>query len=598
MVDLYDESDSEHGQVATKGSSQLVVRPKTNIEVVIYPPSQQSRQSRPAASKASKKRDNTSQDDEVVEEARLIDQSDDVKESDHSTSDAHTSYFREPTPERKRVTRASTAPKKQAATIRSVDELPKWAQKPTEMFLTSLVPELDRVGKTVKHSLQRIKSIEDVKELLPLAPITDTWTAEESKKLRNERDKLCRSSAATKRLLSAGQGSDLMTLYKKCLRLYRCFPDDIISVDNNLVYHHPENNRPLKDGYENPNWVNTFCRNLNMVLQHGMFAGSQKLFATAIQYVIKVENGDQTPWWIEGETLEVPRRLQQLSRSNLGTGCPSSISTCWNKRQSLENHLGACSSLQLSVWSRKETSRCKDAGMGFAGVPMYRPTRLIAAMTTQARSGPYDYPTKKDMKEVRKYALHRRREKDAIREKEMAAAERAGYENSSDEEAEDDQGEVEELVESKESEDDEVIQDSSAENDQDGDTAMEDVGWLVFGKSHRRPASTEPLEQDNPDRDFPPDLSMESGMQLDHQPPLPQHQPSNAEDNSSCDAEDLAIRYPILGARIQELTERERQRQALLAQQPNHVQELERLVQIQALEELLETSRLEQLEQA
>ncbi|KAM7223514.1 hypothetical protein V8F06_000988 [Rhypophila decipiens] len=556
------------------------LRFSTNIEVVIYPPSQQSRQSRPAASKASKKRDNTSQDDEVVEEARLIDQSDDVKESDHSTSDAHTSYFREPTPERKRVTRASTAPKKQAATIRSVDELPKWAQKPTEMFLTSLVPELDRVGKT---------SIEDVKELLPLAPIADTWTAEESKKLRNEWDKLCCSSAATKSLLSAGQGSDLMTLYKTCLRLYRCFPDDIISVDNNLVYHHPENNRPLKDGYENPNW-----------------------------YVIKVENGDQTPWWIEGETLEVPRRLQQLSHSNLGTGLPQlhkhlleqtpeSRESSWSmlfsaverlvKKRDKPVQRRGCEPYKVELFHIDILTRALDQ-MGFAGVPMYRPTRLIAAMTTQARSGPYDYPTEKDMKEERKYALHRRREKDAIREKEMAAAERAGYENSSDEEAEDDQGEVEELVESKESENDEVIQDSSAENDQDGDTAMEDVGWLVFGKSHRRPASTEPLEQDNPDRDFSPDLSMESGMQLDRQPPLPQHQPSNAEDNSSCDAEDLAIRYPILAARIQELTERERQRQALLAQQPNHVQELERLVQIQALEELLETSRLEQLEQA
>ncbi|KAM7202426.1 hypothetical protein V8F33_002834 [Rhypophila sp. PSN 637] len=204
MVDLYDESDSEYGQVATKGSSQLATRPKTNIEVVIYSPSQPSRQTRPPAAKASKKRDDASQDNEVVEESRLIDESDDEEESDHSTSDAQASYFREPTPERKRVTRASTAPKKQAATIESVNELPKWAQKPTEMFLNPLVPELDRVEKRVKHSLPRIKSIEDVKELLPLAPITDTWTAEESKKLRSDWDKLCRTSAATKRLLSTG----------------------------------------------------------------------------------------------------------------------------------------------------------------------------------------------------------------------------------------------------------------------------------------------------------------------------------------------------------------------------------------------------------
>ncbi|KAM7202427.1 hypothetical protein V8F33_002835 [Rhypophila sp. PSN 637] len=412
-----------------------------------------------------------------------------------------------------------------------------------------------------------------------------------------------------------------------------------------------------------------------MVLQHGMFAGSQKPFATAIQYVIKVENGDRTPWSIEGETLEVPRRLQQLSRSNPGTGLPelheqlldrtpeskaspwsmlfSAVERLVKKRDKPVQRRG-CEPYKVEIAHQEILTRALDQ-MGFAGIPMYRPTRLIAAMMTQARSSQHDYPNEKDMKETRE-RCHT--------EKEMAAAERAEYEDFNDEEAEDDEGEVEELVESKESEDDEVIQDSAAENDQDSDTAMEDVSWLFFGKNHQRPASTEPFDQDNTNRDFSPDLSMESthwhrvsceehaeaglpmmlsegdirhqvqpeaaqsddgnqmyddgddGMQLDHQPPSdtngdeppwPQQQPSNAEDNlngeedlhdyPSCEAEDLAIRYPILAARIEQLAERQRQRQALLEQQPNHVQQLERLMQIQALEQLLERNLLEQLEQ-
>ncbi len=134
----------------------------------------------------------------------------------------------------------------------------------------------------------RFRGMVDVRQQLPQLPLNATWTAKHRERVERSWIK----DPKRERLLATHGQKDLLTLYKACLRLVHCLPEDIISCRFNLEYDMDQNRRIVF-------WSSQFCKTLKALLVHPMWDGSVALLAIAIQYAVIAETNDSGPWDME-----------------------------------------------------------------------------------------------------------------------------------------------------------------------------------------------------------------------------------------------------------------------------------------------------------
>ncbi|KAM7212247.1 hypothetical protein V8F06_012383 [Rhypophila decipiens] len=163
-------------------------------------------------------------------------------------------------------------------------------------FLQRIQDDRNKACEHVKK-MGRVKSLGEFEKLLPLMAVSDEAQGEvggltlaEKESIREEwqrdpqREQLLKSS------------NDMHTLYKTCLRLWKCVPEDIISRQFYLVYDQSQNIRGRKDGKESLIWSTTFCKHLCALITHDVWATQPSRLATAIFYLVKVDKHNLHPW--------------------------------------------------------------------------------------------------------------------------------------------------------------------------------------------------------------------------------------------------------------------------------------------------------------
>ena len=193
--------------------------------------------------------------------------------------------------------------------------------------------EMDDIpaGKNAAHQylLNKDRSIhrfEDVEKSLPLLEVDGTSWKTEDRDFAMEN--WLKDPA---RHLPMGRGT--LSLYKSCLRLRNCLPEQIIDTYRfNLQYdpyqHQPAGSRRSKEPTVNrvqpSGWGREFCQELRILVAHPMLGRSVTGLAPAIQYTVMVESGDV---WRPWQGAELPRtsafdsfvyELAKMSREQVG----------------------------------------------------------------------------------------------------------------------------------------------------------------------------------------------------------------------------------------------------------------------------------------
>jgi hypothetical protein len=136
-----------------------------------------------------------------------------------------------------------------------------------------------------------IARLSHVQRLLPRLPLGPNWTEGDVRLL----EKRWRKNHKRERLLDVGGNKCMLTLYKSCLRLMRCLPEDIIGCRFNLEYDESQN-RSLSAKRPSVIWSAPFCRALTALLVHPMWNKTTAPLAAAIQYTVIASTNDCGPW--------------------------------------------------------------------------------------------------------------------------------------------------------------------------------------------------------------------------------------------------------------------------------------------------------------
>ncbi|KAK4213113.1 hypothetical protein QBC37DRAFT_374328 [Rhypophila decipiens] len=295
-------------------------------------------------------------------------------------------------------------------------------------FLQRIQDDRNKASEHVKK-MGRVKSLGEFEKLLPLMAVSDEAQGEvggltlaEKESIREEwqrdpqREQLLESS------------TDMRTLYKTCLRLWKCVPEDIISRQFYLVYDQSQNIRGRKDGKESLIWSTTFCKHLCALIPHDVWATQPSRLATAIFYVVKVDKHDLRPWSEDSPVEEMSDMLPMWMAEEAARPDNEGASVVDVRKQVVQKH-GPSSWWNWlfcgieSVIQRKRTEIKKkvadqpswdrdlqvhnrhleilieaiDGLAGPTGFPPFLPLSLIRPAVNGARSV-RDFPTKSDIR--------------------------------------------------------------------------------------------------------------------------------------------------------------------------------------------------------
>ncbi|KAK4148453.1 hypothetical protein C8A00DRAFT_38977 [Chaetomidium leptoderma] len=161
---------------------------------------------------------------------------------------------------------------------------------------------LDRFVKDLPHTVQKtqqwmaenrpgLSGLAEVQTMLPRLPIDEEWTVRDQRLV----EKRWRNNPRRGRMLDVRGNKDNLTMYKSCLRLMRCFPEDIISCLHDLEYDCSQN-RVLANGHRSLIWSASFCRSLTALLVHPLWGGCVHLLVMAIQYTVVVDTNKHGHW--------------------------------------------------------------------------------------------------------------------------------------------------------------------------------------------------------------------------------------------------------------------------------------------------------------
>ncbi|KAK5661338.1 hypothetical protein OQA88_11233 [Cercophora sp. LCS_1] len=238
----------------------------------------------------------------------------------------------------------------------------------------------EAAGEWMRSERERITGMDQVKALLPRVPVSESWTASD----RRNAERIWHGDAYRAKSMMTGKSKEMLTLYKSCLRVFQCFPDDIICEEYCLDYDWDQNVQR-----DTRLWSATFCGTLNELLVHPMWMGSFNLLATAIQYAVIVETDDRRPWDTQRAAGwdSFPRELQNLAAQN-------------NTGRSIAE-------------LRQQKALDEMSPVGFS---MYWPSKLFS-IGVNHRRGRGDFPNYDSLPGLRDYALLRRLEIRLFKEK-------------------------------------------------------------------------------------------------------------------------------------------------------------------------------------
>ncbi|KAK3500473.1 uncharacterized protein B0T23DRAFT_451042 [Neurospora hispaniola] len=162
-------------------------------------------------------------------------------------------------------------------------------------------------GDWVDQRQQRVDaldSLEKVQRILRRPEISEHFSKDDQKSV----EKKWRGDPARKRKLDHGGNTKILSLYKDCLCLLRCLPEDIICQRNYLEYDESDHRSSLV-------WRANFCEALKTLICHPFWLNDINLLVTAIHYTVITVSSDRHPWKYETKASDTfPSRIQKLSR--------------------------------------------------------------------------------------------------------------------------------------------------------------------------------------------------------------------------------------------------------------------------------------------
>ena len=173
-----------------------------------------------------------------------------------------------------------------------IDGVPSDVSASLDRFVKQ-APAIIKQARNWMATNPQVGGMVNVQLQLPQLPLNATWTA--AHRERVERSWL--EDPERERLLAVDGQKDLLTLYKACLRLVHCLPEDIISCRFNLEYDMDQNRVQARG--RSVFWSSPFCKKLTALLVHPMWDGSVALLAIAIQYAVIADTRDRSPWDME-----------------------------------------------------------------------------------------------------------------------------------------------------------------------------------------------------------------------------------------------------------------------------------------------------------
>ncbi len=366
------------------------------------------------------------------------------------TEHREASAEREPAPrtrKRRRLVRSrSPSPEPDALVVRDGSLRVTGAPGELSASLDSLLKETPELVKQTQRWLTQnrpriTRGLAEVREILPRLPVGPNWTAEQGAAVY--RDWLAAPSRP--RLLDVNGKKELLTLYKACLRLMRCLPEDIISCRFNLEYDLSQN-RNLARGPQSLLWSSSFCTSLVALLVHPMWNCSVAALAVAIQYAVIVDTGD-----LRDLDAEVPGTDMFLRRL-LDPGHQASTNGAVDARRELHRRMsgplrdvyGRETGPRTSPWDvlfeaientvdprQPEDLRLRSGpfqvhsrhlemvgkaldSVSHMGFPRQMPVNLYNRAIGGRRSTK-DYPQQRDLRELRSYSILCERERLALK---------------------------------------------------------------------------------------------------------------------------------------------------------------------------------------
>ncbi|KAJ4309801.1 hypothetical protein N0V84_011310 [Fusarium piperis] len=207
----------------------------------------------------------------------------------------------------KRQRQASDAPARPQKRRRDKEPEPENGSGSERGHSSSPVPTTKVAGRPVKNSsfplskgrLKKTRAFfekhrppvreEDLDEMIgPAAPpLSDTWTQQDEDAMMAEWDDS--PETAVYASITTLNGA-IPTLWKVCLRVFRCSPLDAISPLRGLRY------QPLVGRSQPGLWSREFCNRLSALITHPLWKGSPKRLAMALQYAVICRTDDRRHW--------------------------------------------------------------------------------------------------------------------------------------------------------------------------------------------------------------------------------------------------------------------------------------------------------------
>ncbi|KAJ4262941.1 hypothetical protein NW762_006554 [Fusarium torreyae] len=210
---------------------------------------------------------------------------------------------RPPGSRNKKGTKKSRMEAQKAAAARGLSAEDKKAQKELkgeEKRREKAKKELEERTKSLNDDFPTIENIDFMRRRHP--QFGHRWTEDEdalayTSSLAHEQiEDLASDIRAKKR----GDYSRLTTLWKVCLRVFRCSPFELLSPRHNLDFlpvTGPKNDSPAV-------WNQTFCDELSHIITHNVWDGEVASLRAALQYAVICRTDDRRRWIMPPLELE------------------------------------------------------------------------------------------------------------------------------------------------------------------------------------------------------------------------------------------------------------------------------------------------------
>ncbi|AEO67381.1 uncharacterized protein THITE_109854 [Thermothielavioides terrestris NRRL 8126] len=327
-------------------------------------------------------------------------------------------------------------------------DVPRRMSRSLDMFVREAPKMVSQAQRWMAKNRRPIAGLDQVKELLPRLPLGDMWTAKD----RAHVERLWDEDPMRERLLDLDRNKDILTLYKACLRLLRCLPEDIISCQFDLEYDTDQNRTSKTNGRPGLVWSATFCDALTALIVHPLFEGEVAVLAAAIQYAVIVDTGDPGPFTVEVPDDHFLSRLQALQRQQpdkpvvelrrelRSARQPNAFGfKVRGTRSSLDRLFEALERLaprrdgrpearrkapQPFLVDRRHLAMLQKAldSMAHLGFPVFMPGNVYNR-GINGRRAVKDYPQRADLRALRSYAILRERERVRYKARLLGSAE-------------------------------------------------------------------------------------------------------------------------------------------------------------------------------